>query len=157
MVSVGEQQEALLLRELETDITVARCVEIMSYLEQNIALVHHGSFVDEQRYNSKQAEVQTTAGHVGSLQFKIELFNRLNESQVEYVKTKFLKAREQFFQVIKFKFKLFQKKVALLSEYDHGEFLRSFISIFKNKCSNLVSQYDAVFGSVINGTQEISI
>lgn len=39
MVAVGEQQEALLLRELETDITVARCVEIMSYLEQNIALV----------------------------------------------------------------------------------------------------------------------
>lgn len=39
MVTVGEQQESLLLRELETDITVARCVEIMSYLEQNISLV----------------------------------------------------------------------------------------------------------------------
>lgn len=39
MVAAGEQQEAFLLRELETDITVARCVEIMFYLEQNIALV----------------------------------------------------------------------------------------------------------------------
>ena len=39
MVAAGEQQEAFLLPELETDITVARCVEIMSYLEQNIALV----------------------------------------------------------------------------------------------------------------------
>ena len=39
MVAVGEQQESLLLRELETDISVSRCVEIMSYLEQNISLV----------------------------------------------------------------------------------------------------------------------
>lgn len=39
MVAVGEQQEALLLRELETDITVQRCVEIMNYLEENMALV----------------------------------------------------------------------------------------------------------------------
>lgn len=47
MVGVGEQQEALLLRELETDITVARCVEIMSYLEQNIALVRVGRRSDK--------------------------------------------------------------------------------------------------------------
>ena len=39
MVAVGEQQEALLLRELETDISVQRCVEIMNYLEENMALV----------------------------------------------------------------------------------------------------------------------
>lgn len=39
MVAVGEQQEALLLRELETDITVSRCMQILSFLEQNIDLV----------------------------------------------------------------------------------------------------------------------
>ena len=41
MLSVGEQQESLLLRELETDITIPRCIEIISYLEENIALVGH--------------------------------------------------------------------------------------------------------------------
>ena len=39
MLSVGEQQESLLLRELETDITIPRCIEIIHYLEENIALV----------------------------------------------------------------------------------------------------------------------
>ena len=41
MLSVGEQQESLLLRELETDITIPRCIEIIHYLEENIALVGH--------------------------------------------------------------------------------------------------------------------
>ena len=39
MKAVGEQQEALLIRELETDITVPRCIEILNYLEENMALV----------------------------------------------------------------------------------------------------------------------
>ena len=41
MLSVGEQQKSLLLRELETDITIPRCIEIIHYLEENIALVGH--------------------------------------------------------------------------------------------------------------------
>lgn len=36
---MGEQQESLLIRELETDITVPRCIEILNYLEENMALV----------------------------------------------------------------------------------------------------------------------
>ena len=39
MTAVGEQQESLLLRELETDITMSRCMQIMAYLEQNLHLV----------------------------------------------------------------------------------------------------------------------
>ena len=39
MKAVGEQQEALLVRELETEITVPRCIEILNYLEENMALV----------------------------------------------------------------------------------------------------------------------
>ena len=51
MVAVGEQQEALLLRELETDITVQRCVEIMSYLEENMALVGSEKWFIEFNYD----------------------------------------------------------------------------------------------------------
>lgn len=41
MTAVGEQQESLLLRELETDITMSRCMQIMTYLEQNLNLVRN--------------------------------------------------------------------------------------------------------------------
>ena len=69
MVAAGEQQEAFLLRELETDITVARCVEIMSYLEQNIALVTLFLVtVNESRFNCKSSqEIEQSSNHVGSL------------------------------------------------------------------------------------------
>ena len=42
--------------------------------------------------------------------------------------------------------------MALLSEFDSGEFLRGYIAIFKEKLTNIISQYQTVFGNSIKGT-----
>ena len=42
--------------------------------------------------------------------------------------------------------------MALLSEFDSGEFLRGYIAIFKEKLTNIISQYQAVFGNSLKGT-----
>ncbi|KAK8800477.1 hypothetical protein JH06_0992 [Blastocystis sp. subtype 4] len=126
MKAVGEQQEALLIRELETDITVPRCIEILNYLEENMAL----------RLNTTvKRKEEGKSAHVGDL---------LTTDQLKQLKTSFLNARNQFFQ----------KKIVLLSEYDSGEFLRGYIGVFKDKLTTILSQYQAVFGDSIDGKCE---
>lgn len=66
---------------------------------------------------------------------------RLTAGQVTIFKQNFLRARGQFFQ----------KKLDLLSSYDQGEFLRGYISLFKEKLTTMISQYQAVFGNRIDG------
>lgn len=78
MVSVAEQQESLLVRELETDISTSRCIQIVNYLVQNYAL----------RFNAKP----TDASQPPSI-------DSLTDEQVTEIKTNFLKARDRFFQV----------------------------------------------------------
>lgn len=71
----------------------------------------------------------------------IILRGRLTAGQVTIFKQNFLRARGQFFQ----------KKLDLLSSYDQGEFLRGYISLFKEKLTTMISQYQAVFGNRIDG------
>ena len=73
MVAVAEQQETLLIRELETDISTSRCVQIVNYLAQNYAL----------RFNTQQKDALT--------------LDSLSQEQVTEIKTNFLKARDRFF------------------------------------------------------------
>lgn len=40
----------------------------------------------------------------------------------------------------------------VLTEYDHGEFLKGYIAVFKEKCTNVITQYQAVFGNAMEGT-----
>ena len=76
MVAVAEQQETLLIRELETDISTSRCVQIVNYLSQNYAL----------RFNTQQKDALT--------------LDSLSQEQVTEIKTNFLKARDRFFLVV---------------------------------------------------------
>ncbi|KAK8798630.1 hypothetical protein WA588_003710 [Blastocystis sp. NMH] len=123
MLSVGEQQESLLLRELETDITIPRCIEIIHYLEENIAL----------RFNASP-KPRAAGDHIGDL---------LTAEQLTRLKREFLDARERFFA----------RQTQLLSSFDSGEYLRGAIDIFKAKLTGVVAQFEASFGDSLNDEQ----
>lgn len=110
MAAVGEQQESLLLRELETDITVSRCMQILSFLEQNIDLVRlFIAFSRLSRDSTLPRNVPMKPGKPGKprnrrmwvLRRRIagKMRNRLTESQLQTLKSNYLKARDQFYQV----------------------------------------------------------
>lgn len=79
--------------------------------------------------------------HIFAIMSLTNPFCRLTLDQVTTFKQNFLRARGQFFQ----------KKFDLLSSYDQGEFLRGYISLFKEKLTTMISQYQAVFGNMIDG------
>ena len=77
MTAVGEQQESLLLRELETDITMSRCMQIMTYLEQNLNLVRNEDISHFQRFNlePRESEEKKDTAQVGDLQGNMDVVN----------------------------------------------------------------------------------
>lgn len=149
MVAVGEQQESLLLRELETDITVSRCMQILSFLEQNIDLVStFPLFSRLQRFNTSPKHADETgetgetkeATHVGSTwENRGELRRSLTESQLQLLKSNYLKARDQFYQVVSTFPRLMGRRKWLFSPNSTAASFSAVISRFSRKNSRTSS------------------